>query len=278
MNGFTKLGFFPITTENSDAMPTYGSLAKIYSGTLTNNIKLEVTPNNQTSTRKADNIVEETEKMQNYSANLEVYGFDTTGLENILGYTKDANDNFIIEPNKTKTAFCVFFETIEANTGKKVQMYYYKVTLASILPSAQTDEKGDPVSTTLSLKGTILKVGGVDTVGAWVNEGEIGFVSSGMPSSVYTKASTPTFSVVTFAPKDSATEEAITGATIVVYNATPEVVEVETDGSYRLVPATYTYDISKEGYVSQTAVSLSVTSGDVTTGTKTVAVELVANS
>lgn len=277
MNGFTKLAFFPITVENSDAMPTYGSLAKIYSGTLTNNIKFEVTPNNQVSTRKADDIVEETEKMQNYSANLEVYGFDTTGLENILGYTKDANDNFIIEPNKTKTAFCVFFETIEANTGKRVQMYYYKVTLASILPSAQTDEKGDPVSTTLSLKGTILKVGGVDTVGAWVNEGEIGFVSSGMPSSVYSKAKTPTFSVVTFEPKDSSTEEAITGATIVVYNATPEVVEVETDGSYRLVPATYTYDISKTGYVSQEDVSLAVSAGDVTTGTKVVPVLLVAN-
>ena len=277
MNGFTKLGFFPITVENSDAMPTYGSLEKIYSGTLTNNIKFEVTPNNQTSTRKADDIVEETEKMQNYSANLEVYGFDTTGLENILGYTKDANDNFIIEPNKTKTAFCVFFETIEANTGKKVQMYYYKVTLASILPSAQTDEKGDPVSTTLSLKGTILKVGGVDTVGAWVNEGEIGFVSSGMPSSVYSKASTPTFSVVTFAPKDSATEEAITGATIVVYDSTSQVVEVETDGSYRLIPATYSFDISKTGYVSQEDVSLAVSAGDVITGTKVVDVSLVAN-
>lgn len=277
MNGFSKLGFFPITTENSDAMPTYGSLEKIYSGTLTNNIKFEVTPNNQTSTRKADDIVEETEKMQNYSANLEVYGFDTTGLENILGYTKDANDNFIIEPNKTKTAFCVFFETIEANTGKKVQMYYYKVTLASILPSAQTDEKGDPVSTTLSLKGTILKVGGVDTVGAWVNEGEIGFVSSGMPSSVYSKASTPTFSVVTFEPKDSSTDEAITGATIVVYDSTSQVVEVETDGSYRLVPATYSYDISKDGYVSQEDVPLVVSAGDVATGTKVVDVSLVAN-
>lgn len=278
MNGFTKLGFFPIITENSDAIPTYGTLVKLYSGTLTNNIKFEVTPNNSTSTRKADNVVEETEKMQNYSASLEVYGFDTTGLESILGFTKDANNNFIIEPNKTKTAFCVFFETEEANTGKKVQIYYYKMTVASILPSAKTDEKGDPVSTTLSLKGTILKVDGIDTAGAWVNEGEIGFVASGMPTIVYEKANTPTFSVVTFAPEDSVTKEAITGSTIVVYDSTSTIIEAETNGTYRLVPATYTFNISKTGYVSQTSVSLTISSGDVTTGTKTVVVELVANS
>ena len=276
MNGFSKLGFFPIITENSDALPTYGSLVKLYSGELTNNIKFEVTPNYQTATRKADDIVEEQEKMQSYSATLEIYGFDSDGLENIIGYTKDANNNFIIEPNKTKIPFGIFFETKEENTGSRMQAYYYKTTVSSLLPSAQTDEKGDPISMTLTLKGTLIKIGGVDTVGALVKEGEVGFVSSGMPSTVYVKSNTPSYSTVTFAPIDSVTSDPVTGATIVVKKGSTTIT-AELDGTYELTTGTYTYDISKTDYVSQTAVSFVISVADITTGSKTIAPELVAD-
>jgi len=273
MNGFTKLGFFPITTENNDVLPTYGSVVKIYSGELTNNIKFEVTPNYQTATRKADDTVEEQEKMTGYNASLEIYGFDDNGLEKILGYTKDGNRNFIIEPNKTKVPFGVFFETKEENTDKRVQMYYYKVTLGSMLPSAKTDEKGDPISVTLSLKGTLVKVGGVDTAGAEVSEGKTGFVSTGMPSVVYSKAGS---CIVTFAPKDSSTSTAITGADITVNFGTTEIT-AETNGTYKLGVGSYTYDILADGYVTQTAVALEIASGDISTGTKTIEPSLVSS-
>lgn len=81
--------------------------------------------------------------------------------------------------------------------------------------------------------------------------------------------------IVTFAPIDSSTSEAITGATIVVKKATT-VIAPETNGTYKLVADTYTYDISAEGYVTQTDVELVISSGDATTGIKTVAPELVA--
>lgn len=188
MNGFTKLVLFPITAEGTDALPTYGDAVKIYSGDMTNNIRFEVTPNYVTSTRRADDVVEEKEKMQNYSATLEVYGMDADGMSDVLGFKKDANGNFIIQPNDDEKSFGVFFETKEQNTGNRMQAYYYKANISPMLPSGQTDEKGDPVAVTLNIKGSLVKVNGKDTVGALVVEGQTGFVSSGLPTEMYVEA------------------------------------------------------------------------------------------
>lgn len=185
MNGFTKLVFFPITAENTDALPTYGDAVKIYSGDLTNNIRFEVTPNYVTATRRADDVVEEKEKMQNYSATLEVYGMDSDGTSDVLGFKKDANGNFIIQPNDNAKNFGIFFETKEQNTDKRMQAYYYKANISPMLPSGQTDEKGDPVAMTLNIKGSLVKVDGKDTVGALVVEGQSGFVATGLPTTMY---------------------------------------------------------------------------------------------
>lgn len=84
------------------------------------------------------------------------------------------------------------------------------------------------------------------------------------------------YAVVTFAPIDSVSSEAITGATIVVKKLTT-VIAPETDGTYKLVADTYSYTISADNYVTQTDVELVVNSGDATTGTKTVATVLVAS-
>jgi hypothetical protein len=276
MNGFTKLAFYPITAETNDALPTYGEPIKLYSGDLTNNVSVELTPNYVTATRKADDVVEELEKMQNYNGVLTVYGFDEDGMEKILNYSKDANGNFIIEPNKTVKGYGIFFETKEANTGKRVQAYYYKTTISPVLMGGATDEKGDQPTIQFNLKGTLVKVDGVDTAGALVVEGSMGFVANGLPSTVYVKSNTPSYSTLTFAPKDSVTEDPITEATIVVKKGTT-VITAEVDGTYELTTGTYTYDISKTGYVSQTAVSFVISAADVTTGSKTIEPELVSD-
>ena len=83
----------------------------------------------------------------------------------------------------------------------------------------------------------------------------------------------------TFAAKDSVSEEAITGFTIVVKKGTT-VIAPNTAGGvvYDLPAATYSYTISKDGYVTQTDVELIIAAGDVTTGTKTITVSLVADA
>lgn len=85
------------------------------------------------------------------------------------------------------------------------------------------------------------------------------------------------YCVVTFAPVDSVSSEAITGATIVVKKG-ETTFTANANGTYNLVADTYAFDISKTGYVAQTAVELVVSAGDVTTGTKTVATALVADA
>lgn len=92
-----------------------------------------------------------------------------------------------------------------------------------------------------------------------------------------TLAALEKYCVVTFAPKDSVSSEAITGATIIVKKG-EDVVVAEANGTYKLVANSYTYDISATGYVPQAAVALTVESGDVSTGTKTIAPELVASA
>lgn len=81
------------------------------------------------------------------------------------------------------------------------------------------------------------------------------------------------YCVVTFTAKDSVSSEAITGFTLIVKKGEDTVAPIE--GVYNLAAATYAYTISKEGYVTQTAVELVISSGDVTTGTKAVEVSLV---
>ena len=80
--------------------------------------------------------------------------------------------------------------------------------------------------------------------------------------------------VVTFAPIDSVSSEPITGATIVVKLGETTIL-AEVDGTYKLVADTYAYDISADLYTSQTAVELIISAGDVSTGTKTIATQLV---
>lgn len=81
------------------------------------------------------------------------------------------------------------------------------------------------------------------------------------------------FCAVTFTAKDSVSSEAITGFTLIVKKGEDTIAPVE--GVYNLAADTYAYTISKEGYVTQTAVELVISSGDVTTGTKAVEVSLV---
>ena len=61
------------------------------------------------------------------------------------------------------------------------------------------------------------------------------------------------YCVVTF---DTTPEE----AAITVYDATPEEVEPEADGTYNLAEGSYTYDASADGYTSKTAQSLTIAS------------------
>ena len=184
---FSKLAFFPITAEDDNGVPTYGSLTKLYDGELTNNISCELTPTNVTRTRKADDVVSEEEKMQSYDMRLTVYGIDLTAFETIIGYKKDGNNNIVIEPNKAKTKFGVFYETVDENNNKRQQIYLSKVVAGNILPSAATDEKGDPVSKEINFKGSLIRVNGVDKVGFIVDEDNTGFIASGMPETMYTE-------------------------------------------------------------------------------------------
>jgi phi13 family phage major tail protein len=194
MNGFTKLAFYKITVENIDGTPTYDTEpVKLYSGSLTNNISITITPNTATKTRRADNLIEETETVETYDAELVAYGIDKASLATLLKYDLDDDGVQVLHVNHAKDKFGVFFETVDENNGKKLQIYLAKVKFSDILPSAQTDEKGDPVSTTMNLKGELVIVNGQDSVGWQVYEGDTGFVATGLPS---------TFLVPTFTPAE----------------------------------------------------------------------------
>lgn len=82
--------------------------------------------------------------------------------------------------------------------------------------------------------------------------------------------------VVGFDVKDSSTSAAIDGATVKVYDSEAHEVAADSEGKYHIPAGSYTYDVTATGYTSQTSQSLTVSSGDVTTGTKTVTVSLVA--
>ena len=192
MNGFTKLAFYKITADNISGTPTYDTApVKLYNGSLTNNISLTITPNSATKTRRADNLVEETETVETYNAELVAYGIDKASLAALLGYSLDDNGVQILHVNHTKDKFGAFFETIDENNNKKVQVYLAKVKFSDVLPSAQTDEKGDPVSTTFTLKGELVIVDGKDSVGWQVYEGDTGFVASGLPTAFLVPTVTP---------------------------------------------------------------------------------------
>ena len=65
-------------------------------------------------------------------------------------------------------------------------------------------------------------------------------------------------------------------ATIVVKDSESETVSPDASGKYYLVAGSYTYTASAEGYTTKEDQALTITAGDVTTGTKTVTVELSA--
>lgn len=75
------------------------------------------------------------------------------------------------------------------------------------------------------------------------------------------------YCVVSFAttPEDAA---------IVVKNSLGATVAAESDGTYNLAAATYSYSATKDGYVDITDAELVVAAGDVTTGTKEVTVTM----
>ena len=84
---------------------------------------------------------------------------------------------------------------------------------------------------------------------------------------------------VTFSAKDSVSSEAVTGFALIVRNGAGEFVEPKTGGViYDLAAGAYTYTISKTGYTTQTDVELTISTSNVTTGTKAVEVSLVAKS
>jgi len=64
------------------------------------------------------------------------------------------------------------------------------------------------------------------------------------------------------------------GASITVYDSTSKKVDAEADGTYKLAEGSYTYNATADGYIGKTAQSLSITSSEVATGTKTVTVTL----
>lgn len=80
----------------------------------------------------------------------------------------------------------------------------------------------------------------------------------------------------TFSAKDSVSEVAITGFDLVVRNAAGEIVEPKTGVIYDLPAGTYAYTIGKADYTTKSDVELKIETSDITTGTKAVAVSLVA--
>lgn len=63
-------------------------------------------------------------------------------------------------------------------------------------------------------------------------------------------------------------------ATVVVTDSEAAVVAAEVDGTYNLIAGTYSYTVSKEGYTPLENAELIISAGDVTTGSKTVTVEI----
>lgn len=75
---------------------------------------------------------------------------------------------------------------------------------------------------------------------------------------------------------------------VVTFDCTPEITNIvvntdpvssvvipDQDGKYHLAAGGYSYTATAEGYTSQTDISLTISSGDVSTGTKTVTVTMV---
>lgn len=185
MQGFTKVALFKITEDSTEKLPTYATTPiKLYSGDKTNNISIEITSNEATRTRKADNIVEEESAETGYNCVLTVYGVDKKAQADILGCELDGNGNLIMVVNGEKQKFGMFYETMDGD-GKRIQVYLSKATFGTLVPSAQTDEKGDPVSITLNMKGSLVKHNSKDVRGFMVYEGQTGFVQEGLPSAFY---------------------------------------------------------------------------------------------
>ena len=188
MTGFTKVAFYEIQTDSLEELPTYDTTPiKLYDGELTNNISIEITSSESTRTRKADNKVEELAAQTGYSCVLTVYGVSKEAQSKLLGCELDANQNLIMVANAPKKKFGMFYETQDSE-GKKIQVYLSKATFGNLLPSAQTDEKGDPVSITLNMNGSLVNNKGKEVVGFQVFEGQTGFVDSGLPTEFYKPA------------------------------------------------------------------------------------------
>lgn len=192
---FRNLQFAPITARTTNGYPTYGSFVKLDATSgKTNNISVEFTDNTVDETRNADNITETITRVTNYSGTITAYGIEKAAFVSLFNHRQDNNTNLVDEVNKDKTSFCMFFESIETNTGNRTQFYFYDVTLNEPTESYATTEQGTIPQVTFTINGSFLKILNttsneiIDTRKSVVFEGATGFVATGDPTTVYTPA------------------------------------------------------------------------------------------
>lgn len=187
MDGFTKVAFAPIVSEKGEnGYPEYGSFLKINKLESLNNVAIKVTSKKQTSTRKADNQVEETETETGYDVTLTVYDYDSEAEEKIFGDEHDGNGNTILLSNAQPIRGCLFFEASSGNRTARLQQFYlYDIALSKPEISTKTFEGSDVPTIDISGKGKLLYINGRYVKGICVKEGNVGFVESDLPSATY---------------------------------------------------------------------------------------------
>lgn len=187
MDGFTKVAFAPMISEiGENGYPEYGAYLKINKIETLNNVSLKVAAKKQTSTRKADNQVEETETETGYDVTLTVYDYDSEAEEKIFGDEHDGNGNTVLIANATPIRGCLFFEASDGNRLSKTQQFYlYDVAFSKPEISTKTFEGSDVPTIDISGKGKLLYVNGKYVKGVCVKEGNVGFVTTDLPDKVY---------------------------------------------------------------------------------------------
>lgn len=187
MEGFTKVAFAPMISEKGDnGYPEYGSYLKINKLESLNNVAIKVTAKKQTSTRKADNQVEELETETGYDVTLTVYDYDSDAEEKIFGDEHDGNGNTVLISNATPIRGCLFFEALDGNRVSKTQQFYlYDIAFSKPELSTKTFEGSDVPTIDITGNGKLVYVNGKYIKGACVKEGNVGFVTTDLPSAVY---------------------------------------------------------------------------------------------
>lgn len=187
MNGFTKLAFAPMVSENGEnGYPEYAPFLKLNKNESLNNVSIKITAKKQTSTRKADNQTEETETETGYDITATVYDYDSDSEEKVFGDEHDGNGNTVMVSNGTPIRGCLFFEAYDGNRlSKKRQFYLYDTTLSKPELSTKTFEGSDVPTIDIPGKGKLLYINGKYIKGTCVKEGNEGFAIGDLPSVVY---------------------------------------------------------------------------------------------